>query len=156
MNEYDLHMNDALDQRLAALTREAEPSEAVWQRLEQRLQPKPRVPWAARASAAVAVLAAAAVFWSIQPKLDLPGAPGVAETPVESIEWPLAAIESAGLLEPWQHNQRVIDELMTELERSPDHPVLVRFLADARQRHQELSLLALRRANSPASDGGQS
>lgn len=137
---------DALDRRLASLTRDAEPADSVWAGIEQRIRTPARrgraAPLAALAAALVAVIAA--LQWMPDPDR-VPDNPGRTLVQAEAEAMRRAApimtgglTDAAPLSEAWAENQTAIEELEAALERDPDNRLLLDFLAEARLRQVRL------------------
>jgi len=135
-----------LDRRLSALTRRAEPDEAVWRRIDSRIRRPSRHRPVLAGAAALVALAVLAGAWLLE-------RPDAQPTPMRT----LVAQEAAALraLAParalpadfelpapveqaWDENQTAIAELEAALERDPDNRLLLEFLAQARLREAEL------------------
>ena len=137
--------DDALDARIAALTRSAEPGETVWTGIDRRIQAPRRAAWPW--SAAAAVLLAVAIV-AVQPgperaptqpdrTVQLVQAEAAAmrrADPVATVDW----VDEAPWREAWADNQAAIDELEAALSRDPDNRLLLEFLAEARLRQTRL------------------
>jgi hypothetical protein len=146
MNTDDPRLDQALDRRLAALTREHDPDPAVWQGIEARLAPRLRIrPWAVAAAAGGLALMLAALAPMLQraPAIDPAriaiSAEARALQALEPTTLPAAWTEVPASLErAWQDNQAAIAELEQALARAPGNRMLLDFLAEARLRQARL------------------
>ncbi|MGK7294465.1 MAG: hypothetical protein ACNS61_01400 [Candidatus Wenzhouxiangella sp. M2_3B_020] len=134
-----------LDARLDALTREAEPDDRTWRRIEQRLRPRRRAPLAAIAAAVVIGLGTLIVAQFpfggdevsrdrllVQAEVRAMAASAPDETALQRTNSP------EELMQAWQENRDAIEELERALERDPDNRLLLEFLSEARLRQARL------------------
>jgi hypothetical protein len=136
-----------LDRRLAALTRQAAPPAAVWERIDQRIR-QPRRPWLPVAAAAtVAALGLGLVLLLANPWGEPAHRPGSQQIAAEiqamrqgspEHHWRQPTTLNGGLEQAWEDNQAAIAELEKALERNPDNTLLLEFLVRARLRQSEL------------------
>jgi len=145
MTDKDSRIADqALDDRLAALTREAAPGDAVWREIENRIRPRRRVPLAAAAAMVLAICALVVGRWTIESgdrssmqrlvsaEVTAMRASAPEELTVDRLGSPDA------LMQAWAENRDAIAELEGALERDPDNRLLLEFLAEARLRQAQL------------------
>jgi len=134
-----------LARRLDALTRHAQPDEAVWQQIASRIDRSRHRPLPA-AAAALAVFAVVAGIVLVdrperssspmQTLVTREAAALRASAPTRSL--PAGFQPPAAVDEAWIDNQTAIAELEAALERDPDNRMLLDFLAQARLREAEL------------------
>ncbi|QOC23247.1 hypothetical protein IC757_03595 [Wenzhouxiangella sp. AB-CW3] len=136
-----------LDDRLAALPRQADPDGSTWQAIESRIAPKQQQ-WFGRIAGGLAVAASLAVVLLVTMPQD--------STPTRISEWVISSeieamrhqvswadvpqpdVINAGLTTAWSENEQAIAELEQALARNPDNLMLMEFLAQARLRQSEL------------------
>ncbi|NKI35846.1 hypothetical protein HFP89_11795 [Wenzhouxiangella sp. XN79A] len=135
----------ALDARIAALTRSAEPRQRVWTGIAERIRPVRRAGWPWAAAAAV-VLALAIVALQPDRERSSTGSERALQlvqaeveamrraAPVVTADW----LDERPWTEAWADNQVAIDELEAALGRDPDNRLLLDFLAEARLRQARL------------------
>jgi hypothetical protein len=136
-----------LDQRLAALSRQAEPDEGSWSAIESRLSPR-QARWKLPAAAGLAVAASVlVVVLAMNPFHSAPDdfGSGLVSAEIEAmrhqVNWsdvPRHDSVNGGLTTAWEENQQAIAELEQALARNPDNLMLMDFLAQARLRQSEL------------------
>lgn len=146
-----------LDARLDALTRETEPDDRTWRRIERRIRQRRVVPLAATAAVAGIGLGAAIVVAIVStivatnvgpPSFDGTNVPRdrlLVQAEVRAMaasapdETALRHIDSPEeLMQAWQDNRDAIRELERALERDPDNRLLLEFLSEARLRQARL------------------
>lgn len=142
-----------LDARLDALTRETEPDDRTWRRIERRIRQRRVVPLAATAAVAGIGLGAAIVVAIVSTIVGPPSFDGadvsrdrlLVQAEVRAMaasapdETALRHIDSPEeLMQAWQDNRDAIRELERALERDPDNRLLLEFLSEARLRQARL------------------
>lgn len=135
----------ALDLRIEALTRSAEPGDRVWTGIAARIEPARRAGWPWMAAAAVVLALAIA---AVQPGLQR--SPTLSDLALQLVQAEVEAMRRAApafttgwtdelsWAEAWAGNQAAIDELEAALARDPDNRLLLDFLADGRLRQARL------------------
>lgn len=137
----------ALDRRLDALVRHVPSPDALWPGIDERIRHRRSRTPALAAAATIAVIAVAAAL--LVPRAPEPGVTAMRAL-IEREAQALRAGAPASLLpamwQPpvtiapaWRDNQAAIAELEAALERDPDNPLLLEFLAAARLRQAELA-----------------
>ncbi len=145
----------ALDLRIAALARSAEPGDRVWTGIAARIEPARRAGGRRAATAAVALAFLIVIGFGIvlvqpgpqrsvtmsDPAVQLVRAeaeamrrtaPAVTAGWVDELPWAEAWADA------WAGNQAAIDELEAALARDPDNRLLLEFLAEGRLRQARL------------------
>jgi cytochrome c-type biogenesis protein CcmH/NrfG len=145
MTGKDYEISDrALDERLAALTREAAPGDGAWRAIEHRIRPRRRVPLAAAAVAMLTVGALVVGRWGIEPRdpSDMQRFVGAEVAAMQASAPEELSLDRLGspeaLMRAWTENRDAIAELEGALARDPEKRLLLEFLAEARLRQARL------------------